>query len=93
MSMTVKQAGRKGGKAVVKKHGTAHFKKIGVIGQAALRAKYPGMAQIWGKMAKHRTRPTLAQIIEGEKVDKKETKEGADPPASTTFSPTPPSQQ
>jgi hypothetical protein len=46
---TVREAGRLGGLTVLLKHGKAHFIKIGRKGQKAMRAKYPGMASVWGK--------------------------------------------
>lgn len=46
---TVKEAGRKGGLALLSKRGNKHFVGIGKKGQEALRKLYPGMASEWGK--------------------------------------------
>jgi len=47
--MTVREAGRKGGLALLAKHGSNHFVEIGQKGQKTLRERYPGMASEWGK--------------------------------------------
>ena len=48
--ITVAEAGRKGGLAVLQKHGRGHFAEIGRKGQIATRQRYPGKAHEWGKM-------------------------------------------
>jgi general stress protein YciG len=48
--LTVREAGRLGGLAVLLKHGKCHLAEIGRKGQEATRTKYPGMASVWGKM-------------------------------------------
>jgi hypothetical protein len=50
MSVTVDQAGRRGGLAVLQKRGRDFFSQIGRRGQQAMRAKYPNMAPEWGKL-------------------------------------------
>ena len=47
--MTIKEAGRKGGLALLSKRGKKHFAEIGKKGQEAIRKRYPGMASTWGK--------------------------------------------
>ena len=50
MDITVNEAGRRGGLAVLARYGRMHFSVIGVKGQRILRNQYPGMASIWGKL-------------------------------------------
>ncbi len=47
--LSVRQAGRRGGLALLQRRGRQFFREIGCKGQAALRTKYPGMAREWGK--------------------------------------------
>lgn len=47
--ITVKEAGRKGGLALLSKRGTKHFAEIGKKGQEIVKERYPGMASTWGK--------------------------------------------
>ena len=47
--MTVREAGRRGGLAVLKNRGRAFFVEIGHKGQAEMRSRYPNMAAEWGK--------------------------------------------
>ena len=49
MVISVNEAGKKGGLALLAKHGTQHFAEIGKKGQKILRKRYPGMASEWGK--------------------------------------------
>ncbi len=67
MTMTVTEAGQKGGIALLQGRGLAHFAEIGAKGQASTRAKYPGMASIWGKMG-GRPKKLSLQEIAGEKA-------------------------
>ena len=48
-SITVAEAGKKGGLALLAKHGNKHFSEIGKKGQESLRKRYPSMASEWGK--------------------------------------------
>ena len=48
MTTTV-EAGRKGGLKVLRNRGRAFYSRIGRIGQAVMRQRYPGMATVWGK--------------------------------------------
>ena len=47
--MTVEEAGRKGGLALLSKRGKKHFAEIGKKGQELMKKRYPGMASTWGK--------------------------------------------
>ena len=48
-SITVNEAGRRGGLSLLNRRGHSHFAEIGKKGQAVLRKRYPGMASAWGK--------------------------------------------
>jgi hypothetical protein len=47
--MTMKEAGRKGGLALLGKRGKKHFGEIGKKGQEMMKRRYPGMASTWGR--------------------------------------------
>jgi hypothetical protein len=57
--LSVKEAGRLGGLAVLRNHGKAHFTEIGKMGQAAMRRKYPNQASEWGKLGGRPIKPNL----------------------------------
>jgi hypothetical protein len=48
-TLTVRDAGRLGGLAVLHKYGRSHFVQIGGEGQKTMRCRYPNMASIWGR--------------------------------------------
>ena len=48
-SITVAEAGRKGGLALLSRRGKKHFAEIGKKGQRIMKKRYPGMASTWGK--------------------------------------------
>jgi len=48
-SVTVSEAGKKGGLALHSKRGKKHFAEIGTKGQEVMKKRYPGMASTWGK--------------------------------------------
>ena len=48
-TITVTEAGRKGGLALLSKRGKKHFAEIGKKGQEIMKKRYPGMASTWGK--------------------------------------------
>ncbi|MFC1969317.1 hypothetical protein ACFLVF_02375 [Chloroflexota bacterium] len=50
MSITVAEAGRKGGLTVLRKLGREFYVGIGQKGQRNMRRKYPNMAGEWGKL-------------------------------------------
>ena len=47
--LTIKEAGKKGGLALLSKRGTKHFVEVGRKGQEIMKKRYPGMASTWGK--------------------------------------------
>lgn len=49
MTISVSEAGKKGGLTVLRTHGPQFYSKIGKKGQKAMREKYPGMAAKWGQ--------------------------------------------
>jgi len=49
MTTTV-EAGRKGGLVVLHKHGREFYSRIGRLGQAVTRKRYPSMAVEWGRL-------------------------------------------
>ena len=48
-SVTVAEAGRIGGLAVLKNRGRNFFVEIGKKGQEEMKKRFPGMASEWGK--------------------------------------------
>jgi len=66
MSITVSEAGKRGGLALLRKYGLRYFVEIGRKGQTAMRERYPGMASEWGKKGGRPKKLTLNQIV-GEK--------------------------
>ena len=87
MSITVSEAGRKGGLKVLRKRGKEYFSQIGRKGQAAMRRKHPGMASYWGKQGGRPRKPTLAEIA-GENGQIYEEEVVAGPPSVMPVSPT-----
>jgi len=65
--LTVRQAGRRGGLAVLRKHGREFYVWIGKKGQRTTRAKYPDMAHEWGKLGGRPRKPTIDEMGEGSK--------------------------
>lgn len=61
-SLTVQEAGRLGGLAVLKNHGKGHFSEIGKLGQAEMRKKYPDKASEWGKLGGRPTKSILSDM-------------------------------
>jgi len=66
MAVTVNEAGRKGGLTVLHNRGRAFYSRIGRIGQAVMRQRYPGMATVWGKKGGRPRKISLGGIM-GEK--------------------------
>lgn len=88
MTISVVEAGRKGGLSVLTRRGRAFYSEIGKKGQQAMRQKYPNMASEWGKLGGRPKKAMLNQIT-GEKGEFIITKGGiADPPDVTPVSPT-----
>lgn len=50
MSISVVEAGRKGGLAVLTKKGRTFYSDIGKKGQKEMRRRHPGMASEWGRL-------------------------------------------
>ena len=63
MSLTVAEAGRRGGLKVLQTRGRDHFVTIGRKGQEAMRRKHPNMAAEWGRRGGRPRKPTLAQYM------------------------------
>lgn len=63
MTITVVEAGRKGGLKVLETHGRDFFVRIGRKGQGAMRAKYPDMAKQWGKLGGRPKKPSLGLLM------------------------------
>lgn len=64
--LTVREAGHRGGLAVLRNRGRQFFIEIGMKGQVIMRQKYPNMASKWGKLGGRPKKLTLEQIV-GEK--------------------------
>jgi hypothetical protein len=64
LELTVRQAGRRGGLALLQKKGRPFFAQIGRKGQLELRQKYPGMASVWGKLGGRPKKPSLTSMGE-----------------------------
>jgi general stress protein YciG len=63
MSISVAEAGRKGGLTVLNRRGRAFYSEIGKKGQQAMRKKHPGMAPEWGKRGGRPKKSTLKEIM------------------------------
>jgi general stress protein YciG len=61
--LTVREAGRRGGLAVLKNRGRQYFIEIGMKGQTVMRQKYPNMASEWGKRGGRPKKLKLCQIM------------------------------
>ena len=66
MSLTVAQAGKRGGLRLLQTRGRDYFVMIGKKGQTVMRRKYPDMAREWGKRGGRPRKMTLDEIL-GEK--------------------------
>ena len=69
-TLTVREAGRLGGLAVLNKRGRAYFAKIGQIGQKAMRRKYPNRACEWGKLGGRPRKLNLSDMGQEGKLKK-----------------------
>jgi hypothetical protein len=63
MTLTVAEAGRRGGLRLFQSRGRDHFVVMGRKGQAAMRQKYPGMATAWGKRGGRPRKPALSRYM------------------------------
>lgn len=66
MGITVNEAGRRGGLALLRNRGRDFFVQIGKKGQQSMRQKYPDMARKWGKLGGRPRKPNLNEINGGE---------------------------
>ena len=66
MSITVSEAGRRGGLSVFGARGCQFFAEIGKKGQRAMRARHPNMASQWGKLGGRPRKPKLEEITGNE---------------------------
>jgi general stress protein YciG len=66
MSLTVAEAGKRGGLKLLETRGRNHYVVIGRKGQEAMCQKYPGMASEWGRKGGRPKKLTLGEIV-GEK--------------------------
>jgi hypothetical protein len=66
MTMTVNEAGHRGGLAVLRRRGRDFFACIGKKGQEAMRVKYPNKAREWGKLG-GRPKKLSLDLVMGEK--------------------------
>ena len=66
MSITVNEAGRRGGVTVFRDRGCQFFVEIGKKGQRVMRARYPNMASQWGKLGGRPKKPKLDEITGNE---------------------------
>lgn len=62
--LSVRQAGRRGGLALLQRRGRSFFAQIGRKGQLELRQKHPGMASVWGKLGGRPRKPSLTSTGE-----------------------------
>lgn len=69
MSLSVVEAGRKGGLTVLSKRSRSYYSEIGKKGQEAMRHKYPNSASGWGKLG-GRPRKLLLDQTWGSKGEK-----------------------
>jgi len=86
MSITVAEAGRRGGLAVLRNRGRTFYSEIGKKGQAAMRRKHPGMATEWGRRGGRPRKLTLAQIV-GDERQVRTTKGGCGPACVVPLNP------
>jgi general stress protein YciG len=63
MSISVVEAGRKGGLKVLSKKGRTFYSEIGKRGQQEMRRKHPGMASEWGKLGGRPKKPILGHVM------------------------------
>lgn len=62
-TMTVRQAGKRGGLACCRNHGRGFYVEIGKRGQHVMRSRYPDKAREWGRMGGRPRKLTLEQIM------------------------------
>ena len=62
MSISVSEAGRRGGLTVLRNQGKEFYVQIGIKGQQKMRARYPNMASKWGKLGGRPRKLSLSDI-------------------------------
>lgn len=62
-TMTVREAGRKGGLACRRNHGRGFYVEIGKRGQQVMRARYPDKAREWGRLGGRPRKLALDEIM------------------------------
>jgi len=62
-SMTVREAGRRGGLSCLRNRGRGFFVEIGRKGQCVMRARHPNMAQEWGRLGGRPRKLTLREFM------------------------------
>lgn len=62
MTISVVEAGRRGGLTVLRTRGPEFYSRIGKKGQEAMRKKYPGMATKWGEKGGRPRKTTLPKL-------------------------------
>jgi len=67
MAITVNEAGRKGGLAVLRNRGRQFYIEIGRKGQKVMRTKYPESASEWGRRGGRPRKPNLKNMGRGSK--------------------------
>lgn len=85
-TLTVREAGRLGGLALLEKRGRPYFAQIGQMGQRAMRRKYPNRACEWGKLGGRPRKLNLSDMGQEGKLKKGGE---ADPPFFSTAYPAP----
>jgi len=65
--LTVRQAGHRGGLAVLQKYGRKFYVEIGKKGQQTTRTRYHHMAREWGKLGGRPRKPSIDEMGEGSK--------------------------
>jgi general stress protein YciG len=63
MSMSVSEAGRKGGQSILRNRGRRFYSQIGAKGQRKMRALHPNMASQWGKLGGRPRKPNLSEVV------------------------------
>jgi len=63
MSISVSEAGRRGGQTVLRNRGREFYARIGAKGQQKMRARYPNMASEWGKLGGRPRKPNLSKLV------------------------------
>jgi general stress protein YciG len=62
-TLSVTEAGRRGGQTVFRKRGREFYRQIGAKGQQKMRERHPNMASQWGKLGGRPRKPSLNEIV------------------------------